>query len=67
MVKPLSSKVEAAACFPVPKTNKEVGTFLGLSGYHRKFIPEYTRIASPLTDLRNKEDCTKLSPVDPQV
>jgi len=54
VVKPHVSKLEAVASFPVPKTKKEVRTFLGLSGYYRKFIPGYAGIAIPLTDLTRK-------------
>ena len=54
VVRPLPSKVDAVASFPVPKTKKEVRTFLGLSGYYRRFIPEYARIATSLTDLTRK-------------
>ena len=32
----------------------KVRTFLGLSGYYRRFIPQYSTIASPLTDLTKK-------------
>ena len=42
--------------FPVPKTIKNVQSFLGLTGYFRKFIKDYSLIAKPLSDLtRNTE------------
>ncbi len=39
---------------PRPRTKKEVKSFLGLKGYYRNFIPNYTAIASPLPDLTKK-------------
>ena len=39
----------------MPKTKKDVRAFLGLTGYYRKFIPEYATIAALLTELTKKE------------
>ena len=47
-------KVRAVHKFPVPKTKKDVRAFLGLSGYYRKFIPNYSTVATPLTDLTKR-------------
>ena len=41
--------------FPVPKTKKEVRSFLGLTGYYRRFIKEYASMAFPLTNLTGKK------------
>ncbi len=49
-----SSKVKAVREFGVPRTKKDVRSFLGMTGYYRKFIPQYSSIASPLTDLTRK-------------
>ena len=39
----------------MPKTKKEIRSFLGLTSFHRYFIKEYAFIAAPLTNLtRNK-------------
>lgn len=46
-----SSKVEAVASWPRPKTVKALCGFLELAGYYRKFIAGYDAIAVPLTAL----------------
>ena len=54
VVEPEASKVEAIQSFSVPETRKEVRAFLGLTGYYRKFIPDFASIAAPLSDLTRK-------------
>ena len=54
MVRPELSKVDAVQCFAVPKTKKQIRAFLGLTGYYRKFIPNYASVAVALTDLTRK-------------
>ena len=44
-------KVRVVADWPQPRNKKDVRAFLGLTGYYRKFISEYSEIAVPLTDL----------------
>ena len=53
VVRPEPPKLEAVRTFPIPQTKKQVQTFLGLSGYYRKFIRDYAAVAVPLTDLTN--------------
>ncbi|XP_072182290.1 uncharacterized protein [Diadema setosum] len=55
-VKPEPAKIEAVVSYPRPVTKTDVRAFLGLTGYYRKFIPEYSEIASPLTDLTRKSE-----------
>lgn len=44
-VKPLESKIAAVIKFPVPSNVKQIQSFLGLTGYFRKFIENYSLIA----------------------
>lgn len=50
------AKTEAIAKIPPPTTLKELRSFLGLSGYYRRFVQDYAKLAKPLTSLlRGKE------------
>ena len=51
---PQSAKIEAVRNFEQPTTKTKVRSFLGLTGYYRKFIPDYATLAVPLTDLTRK-------------
>lgn len=54
-VYPSPSKLEAIAEMPRPQTVEELRTFLGMTGYLRQFVEDYSVICAPLTDLlRNK-------------
>ncbi|KAM0730323.1 Retrovirus-related Pol polyprotein from transposon 17.6 [Formica fusca] len=50
-VKPDPKKLEAVQRFPRPKTPKNIKQFLGLAGYYRRFIPNFSKFAKPLTNL----------------
>ncbi|GFV22139.1 retrovirus-related Pol polyprotein from transposon opus [Trichonephila clavipes] len=39
---------------PVPKTKKELRSVLGLCNYYREYIPKYSELVYPLTELTNK-------------
>lgn len=54
-IKPNPNKVDGIKKQTIPKTVREIQSFLGLSGYYRKFIPDYAKIAKPMT-LRLKKD-----------
>ena len=53
-IQPEASKIDAVSKFPQPISKKDVRAFLGLTGYYRKFIPNYSALALPLTDLTKK-------------
>ena len=53
-VRPDPQKQEAVRTFPTPQTKKDVRTFLGLSGYYRRFIQDYAAVAAKLSDLTRK-------------
>ena len=48
------SKVQAVKYWPVPKSATEIRSFLGLAGYYRRFVQDFSRIAGPLTKLTQK-------------
>ena len=48
-------KVEAVMSWERPKPVFEIRTFLGLAGYYRRFIKDFSRLAVPMTRLTQKE------------
>lgn len=54
-VKALKSKIEAVEKFPTPTKTETVRSFLGLTGYYRKYIKGYADIAHPLSSLLKKD------------
>jgi len=54
-IKPCANKVEAVKEWPTPENLKEVRGFLGLASYYRRFIPDFSEMASPLVHLTKKD------------
>ena len=50
------SKIEAILNWEQPKTPTEVRSFLGLAGYYRRFVKDFSKIATPLTALTRKDE-----------
>ena len=48
-------KVEAVMSWERPKAIFEMRSFLGLVGYYRRFIEDFSRLAAPMTKLTWKE------------
>ncbi|GJX85781.1 putative reverse transcriptase domain-containing protein [Tanacetum coccineum] len=48
------SKIEAVKNWKAPRTLSEVRSYLGLAGYYRRFIENFSNIAKPLTVLTQK-------------
>ena len=48
-------KVKGFADWPVPKSVKEVQSFLGFGNFYRKFIAKFSTLAAPLNNLLKKD------------
>jgi len=53
--RPDPGKIETVLHFSTPKTVTSVRSFLGLTGYYRKYIRGYSRLAGPLFELTRKD------------
>ena len=53
-VRPQEDKIQAIRDAPRPSTKRQIKSFLGLAGFYRRFISNFSSIASPLTDLSKK-------------
>ena len=51
----IPENVQKIKDWPVPKTGKEVATFLGFSGYYRTFIPQYLALTNWLNGIKKVE------------
>lgn len=48
-IKPNNKKIEIIKNLNIPKTKKEIKSFIGLTGYYRKFIKDYAKVVQPMT------------------
>src|SRR5688572_8114633 len=49
------SKVQEVMDWKPPASVHQIVSFLGLAGYYRHFIPDFSKIAKPMTELLKKE------------
>ena len=47
-------KIRAIEDWTVPKDVTDVRSFMGMTGYYRRFIEGFSKIANPITSLQNK-------------
>jgi hypothetical protein len=50
-IRPNPSLVKAIQQFPRPESIKSLQSFLGLANYYRKYIPDYSKLVVPLTNV----------------
>ena len=53
-IKPDADKVEAIQQMQTPTTVKHIRSFIGMCSYYRRFLPNFSEIASPLIALTKK-------------
>ena len=55
-------KLSAVADWAIPRSLREVQAFLGFANFYRRFIPRFSAIAAPLTNLTKKGIAFNWSP-----
>jgi len=54
-ITPCKDKTKTIAKWPIPKTSKELQSFLGLANFYRSFVPGFANIAAPLNALTSNK------------
>jgi hypothetical protein len=54
-IAPVPGYVQVVKDLPMPTNRSEVRTFLGKTGYYRRFMENYAEVAGPLTDILKQD------------
>ena len=49
------AKIDAIAKLPLPKCMKDIRSFLGHTGFYRRFIKDFNKFVRPLTNFLVKD------------
>ncbi|GBG60065.1 hypothetical protein CBR_g396 [Chara braunii] len=52
-IRPLADKIQAIVDWPEPRCTTDVRSFMGLAGYHQRFVESYSKVAAPLSRLQS--------------
>ena len=63
-IKPNESKIVTIKNLKIPTSRKGIKSFLGITGYYRKFIKDYAKVAQPMTFYLKKDK--KINESDPR-
>ena len=55
LVAPVEAKIEAILKLSPPSTRRGVQKYLGMVGYYRRFCPNFSDVAAPLTELTSSK------------
>lgn len=48
------SRIEAVANFPIPKCTRDIQRVMGMAGWYRRFIKNFSEITAPISELLKK-------------
>lgn len=54
-IRPNDEHIEAIRTYPMPKNTKDIQRCIGLFSYFRRFVPNFSRMARPLTEQLKKD------------
>ena len=60
-IRPDKAKTQKILEIKVPQTKKQVRQVLGLLGYYRSFVKDFSTIAQPLSDITRKSSANKIN------